>query len=176
MRARGKGFKKNITDFGMPEFYIEFVKTHSEFDKKKFSAITQEYWNMVIDAMIFENYEVRFPFRLGYLKIVKYKKAPKFVNGVLVNAQVDWGATRKLWEENPEAKTEKKLRFNSNEHSDGYRYTFWWDRRSSNVKNIGAYSFKIARPKARKLAAVIKSGEPIDFYEHPMKTIFKCQK
>jgi hypothetical protein len=166
--------KKNICDYGMPEYYKEFKskypKDECPIDAKKFKDVLSGYWSMIAD-----NYEVKYPIKFGYLKIVKEKRRIKFYKGKATNLMVDWGATNKLWAEDPKAKEEKKLRFNTNEHTDGYMYKFWWDRRTSTVKNLSAYSFKMNRTTSRKLAAAVKSGDSsIDYFEKPtMKVIVK---
>lgn len=170
--------KKNIADYGMPEFFKAFKdkypKGECPVDANLFRKITADYWDQIGDAMIYDNYEVKFPIKFGYLKIVKEKRKTKFYKDKAINLLVDWGATNKLWKENPEAAKAKRLMYNINEHTDGYMIKFWWDRRTSTVKNLSAYCFKMNRTKARKLATAIKGGDSnIDYYEKPKINPFR---
>jgi hypothetical protein len=64
----------------------------------------------------------------------------------------------------PEAKAANKKVYNLNEHYDGYRVRFHWNKSLCNFTNVHLIKLKIARQYKRYLAKCIKTGE-YDYFE-----------
>jgi hypothetical protein len=122
----------------------------------------------IFDKIIFENLEVQFPHKMGTLKIAK-KKVEVRLNwyGELdtKSLAVDWEATNKLWQENPESKKNKQRIFHTNAHTGGYRMGWVWNRSKANFKNKRIYDIDICRTIDRKLSKALKNPDyNLDFY------------
>ncbi len=108
--------------------------------------------------------------RLGILQIKKKKSKIRLTSSGDIDFKgsgmsVDWKATNRYWEHNPEAKEKKTRIFYKNEHTHGYKMRVFWDKRTSNVKNKIFYKFQPVRDLNRNLAKVIFSNHRIDYYE-----------
>lgn len=138
-------------------------------DKSTYSRIVRKVNKHVTDKMIFENFEVNLPNRLGSVRIKKKKiKVGLNPDGSLnkIMLRPDWDATMRLWEKDPEAKKQKKLVYHLNRHTDGYNHYFYWDKYTCNVPNNTAYSLTMTRSIKRKLAKVLKEDKvKVDYYE-----------
>jgi len=156
--------------------YCETTKNPLGLGQKKFNQINKEFFGIVVDKMINENFELTFPRRLGNIKIIKYKVKPKLNEwGNLDKRQlsIDYAGCKKLWKEMYPDKTldeiyqiqNKPLVFHMNKHSNGYRCRWWWDKRTCLVKNAMYYKFDMCRSNDRKLAKELKDpGKILDFY------------
>ncbi len=108
--------------------------------------------------------------RLGILQIKKRKLNIKLnpdgsLNFKKSGMSVDWKATKRYWEHNPEAKEKKVRIWYKNDHTHGYKMRIFWDKRTSNIKNRRFYKFQPVRDTNRELAKVIFSNHRIDYYE-----------
>ena len=175
---RGKG--KVISDIKSKEqfdYYVEVTGNPANISRKTFIEIREKFFRKIVDKIITEGYEYRFPYRLGYLTPIKYKKKVHYTENGMIKPgsfSVDYRATLKLWEENPEAAKIKKVLVHLNEHSNGYTPALWWDRRSSNIRNLRYYSYKPTRDINRTIAKVFKDPlRKVDYYEKPKVTLFK---
>lgn len=108
---------------------------------------------------LFEIGKVTFPFRLGYLQILGKKVKVRFEEGVIKGLAPDWANTKKLWEEDEEAKKNKQLVYHFNEHTDGIRYRFFWSKARAVVANKTLYNLKLTRNNKRTLSKLIEEGK-----------------
>lgn len=164
--------KKNLTDYGIRDAYKFYKKKHKSEDNvssSEFSAFCKEFNNRISDLIIYENFSFLIPFRLGRIRIRKYKpKVHIKEDGSMDKSRLrpDWNATKKLWKNNEEAKKEKKLIYHLNDHTDGYQHRWFWEKLTSNVKNNSAYSFIPSRNNKRTLAKALKDEDlEIDYFE-----------
>ena len=145
-------------------------------DYKTYSAVIKEFNNRLADALIVDALEFRMPYRLGKLRIKKYKQKIKIKeNGEIdkKNMPVDWKKTNDLWKKQYPDKTAeeiKKIRgkqriFHLNEHTSGYRCFLFWDRISCNVPNNRVYSVVFTFYNRRKLASMLQTDCKINYYE-----------
>jgi hypothetical protein len=164
--------KKNLTDYGIRDAFKFYKKKHAadeNINSSEFSTICKDFNKRVSNLVIYENFSFLLPFRLGRIRIRKYK--PKTYiqkDGTLDKSRLrpDWYATKKLWAKDPKAKEEKKLVFHLNNHTDGFQHRWFWEKLTSNVKNNSAYSFIPSRNNKRTLAFVLKNDElEVDYFE-----------
>jgi hypothetical protein len=171
--SRGKG--KLISNIKNNDFYKHFLSclkeigSNLQLTQKEYIDIISDFNKAISKKIIYEAYEFNMFYRLGTLRIKKYK--PKYevdVNGKLITKKipVDYKATKELWERDPVAKQNKKLIFHLNKHSDGYKGYFFWSKLKSNVPNKSGYSFKACRTNSRDLGKAFKDPNlKINFYE-----------
>jgi hypothetical protein len=96
-------------------------------------------FNKRLSEEILKGKHVRFPFKLGIIRIKKTKQSTK-------RLRYDYGYYRK---------TGQKL-VHLNEHSDGFTSKWYWNKRNVSIKGVLAYSFVPVRTNKRALAKVMK--------------------
>lgn len=160
------------SDYGLGDVYKFFVEKYgNSYNIKSFDFIqTCHKLNAeVVRLMIFDKREFFIPANLGGWRIKRRKTKFRLdKNGDLktTHLPVDYQATKALWNNDPKAKKDKRLVFIFNDHTDGYRFKFWWDKRTSRVRNQSAYYIKPSRANSRLLAKAVKDPNcSLDFYE-----------
>lgn len=97
--------------------------------------------------------------RMGSLRVIgKKQKIEIDENGKVKGLAPNWAKTKRLWETNEQAKLEKKVIYNTNEHSDGIRYRYNWIKKNLILKNKTLYSLRLSRENKRALYRAIKMG------------------
>jgi len=115
--------------------------------------------NKIIDEM----FRFKFP-GLGVFYLVKRKQESRIneEGKLLIDARTNWPATKELW-----AKTgdkSKRIRY-LNEHTFGYLYKIFWDKKNINFANKKFYSFIPATVFKQQLAkSLINGDKPLDAY------------
>lgn len=182
MYIRGKGkYKAGVATKEMYKHYKNNVEKNSVYDVTKtvYTKILKEINSKIMNLIITTNYEFVMPYRLGTLSIKKFKTRLKLdENGNLIKSKlpVDYGKTNLLWKLDPEAKAKKKVIYFLNEHTDGYRHVFHWDKRSSNITNKSIYTFKASRENNRNINKALLTIEGLDFFEFKKTYIFRKDK
>jgi hypothetical protein len=171
VRSKNRGIYKS--DYGIIDMYRHYRNTQKNkgiepVDISTYRKIIKSYNIQICDYIVKESGELRLPHRLGYLRIRKFKTKLKLDhNGQLItrHLQPNWKATNKLWEENENAKKEKKIVWHTNKHTNGYYYKWYWDKRACNITNHTVYSLVMSRDNKRNIARTINENENIDYYE-----------
>lgn len=132
------------------DFYLNYKNyidegTQYDVDLKTFKAILIDYFKYIRDAIMLECKEVKLPCRLGTLSIVKHQ--PKEFTGK--SLRWDWKAT----------KESGKPVYLLNEHSDYYKYRFFWSKQNCLLTNKSKYQFIASRQNKRDLAKLIFNKE-----------------
>jgi len=161
---------KHKTHFGIRDAYMYYKSTcDTAVDYNIFTDICKEFYKEVSKMIVFNAFELRMPYRLGRLRVRKYKPKLKInADGTLDKSKlfVDYANTNKLWSEDEEAKKNKKLVYHLNDHSNGYQHRWFWEKRTSNIPNHSAYCFMPSRQNKRTLAKALKDEDiEIDFFE-----------
>lgn len=152
--SRGKNKAKNPITF--KEMYLSYIKDKDESSPYYISydlyvEICSKYINKIIEHIICKGKKFKLPYRLGELSIIKKK-----IN--LANEKqylpIDWANSLKY------GKTITHL----NEHSSGYKYMFYWNKKKALFKNKSCYRLVFTRANKRMLAKLIKSNK-VDYYE-----------
>ena len=146
--------------FGLPD-YFRFYKQTSKNPKgkAKFSSVLKDYLNANRNAVSNFGYIFVLPQRMGRVEIRKNKAEIKVgKDGVIINKlAINWKETKKLWEENPEAKEKKiKIRY-TNEHTGGYVFRPRYMKNTANYKNKSIYRMKVNRAMSRNTENAIMS-------------------
>ena len=136
---------KSYTETDFYLHYIGRIDIDSQYNVSEdvFRSIIKDYIDYISNDIIFKAKEFKVPFGLGYIYVLKTK--PNLLT--TRRFRIDFVGSRELG---------KKV-YHLNEHSDGYNYTFHWDRE----KLIGylpyLYEFKMNRTNKRLLASAIKN-------------------
>jgi len=135
--------------------------------KSEYTKILESFNSKVLDSILNEPLDYVLPGRLGILCIRKQKpelridEQGNFINRMPIN----WKETRKLWNENPEAKLNKKMIRFVNEHSNQYVGKFVWRSKQCNFNNKSAYVFVPCRTAKLKLAEIFKDeNRVVDYF------------
>lgn len=108
---------------------------------------------------LFKTGEINFPERLGKLQIIGKKVKVTIEDGKIKGLAPDWANTKKLWEEDSEAKKNKQLVYHFNEHTDNVRYKFFWSKARALVTNKTLYNIRMTRNNKRTLSNLVKQGK-----------------
>jgi hypothetical protein len=142
--------------------YLEEIKDTDlhKIEIKKYLEIVYGYFQFLL-AHIFDGKIIMLPERLGNMFIRGQKKKLRFnENGDILNGNINWKATKELWNTNEEAKLEKRLVYNFNEHTNGYTYSLIWKHDDMYLRHHMFYTFDGARYSVdRKITQLIKEGK-----------------
>ena len=132
--------------------------TEDPVSKSLYSEICRDYLKFLSARLLLDG-QVKLPERLGTVEVQGKLSKFRVENGQIRGLPPDWGATRKLWAENPQAKEEKRVLFHFNEETNGIRYKFHWSKTGVVTPNKYLYNFKACRTNSRELAKLIKLGK-----------------
>lgn len=151
--------------YGMFDVYKYFMETHGTpkktgVDRHTYTKIVTEFNEFLVNEVI-HGQIFYMPYKLGALAVKKTKgmKARKDGTINMRTIPVDYKATMEYWKKHPEALAEGKLIRHLNEHTDGYTYRIYWDKRTAVVQGCRAFTFRRARHFQRGLSAFLKTNE-----------------
>ena len=107
-----------------------------------YSDICVEYFKYIRDSIIEDSKEIKLGYRLGELMINKKLETEK----ELKNLSVDFKLSKEY----------KKRIVHTNEHTNGYKFNFYWSKQHCIVENKGKYNFVATRANKRRLAYLLK--------------------
>lgn len=108
---------------------------------------------------VFAGSDVKLPADMGTLGIRCTKVKPRIGDdGRIKGLAPNWPKTLELWNNNAEAKAEKRIVYCFNEHSNGMRYRFVWSRLNSIFTNKTVYSLQMSRPNKRVVNKMAHNG------------------
>ena len=168
MKKRPRKIKVDCGRVDMYKAYSKENKLETSISSSLHSKILNSFNKKISKKIMEESFEYIIPYRLGNLRIKKYKPSIKIdENGNLdyKGLSPNWKATKELWKKDKDAKKNKKIVFHTNDHSDGYNYKWHFSNYRSNCENRSVYSFIPSRTNKRTLAELIKDEEFTgDFY------------
>lgn len=133
-------------------------------EHRRFQTINSSF-NKFIRRKVLEGHICYLPFGLGALWIRGHKGIPKYDrDGVLRGLPIDWGATKKLRDSDPEAAAQKKLVYCLNKNTDGIIYKIAWKKRNVWIRNQELYYFKPCVAFKRELHNIIEAGDATTRY------------
>jgi hypothetical protein len=165
-----RGLGKNNADYTQEDAY-KYMKEHNpdiKISYKTYLALCMAFNDFLMQDMMYNTSDIYLPANLGSIGIRKYDCNPRInSSGTVVMSQtpVDYRATKAYWEKHPEAREQKKLIRYLNNHTNGYRHRFFWDKITHNFTNKFAYQFVPLRKYSRMLANILKDDNiSIDFF------------
>lgn len=127
-------------------------------EKSEYLELANEFMKFISQELL-ETGEIILPLRLGKVQILGKKLKPKFEDGVIKGLAPDWVSTKKLWEEDEEAKKNKQLVYHFNEDTNGIRYRYYWNKTRVLVSNKALFILKMSRANKRALSKIVKEGK-----------------
>lgn len=127
-------------------------------DIKLYISIANGYMQFLSEKLI-DGEEITLPARMGTLALVGSKKKLRFHEDGRPILPPNWQKTKKLWDNNPIAKQNKKLVYCTGEETNGVNYKFRWFKIRVAIENKTLYSIRMTRKNKRDASAAIKSGK-----------------
>tara|TARA_R110000764_G_scaffold172593_3_gene259423 strand:+ start:430 stop:897 length:468 start_codon:yes stop_codon:yes gene_type:complete len=152
--TRGKG--KIGKCLGLSDAYKEFKKTsnknsHFAVDYSLYKSICADFNKKIVHHILEDSGTFKVPHRLGEIRIQKKKMNFTIPNKLMV----DWKRTNELG----------TRVYHLNDHTDNFRYKWYWRKSKAIVKNKTAYSFTATRENMRALASNLITRKGIDYFE-----------
>jgi hypothetical protein len=171
-----RGKRKVINDYGFNEIYKYYKERWGDkaLPKPVVRKIYSKLFPGIVKLMVYETLDFRMPCRLGSLRVRKKKTKPKINKEGNLDARglsLNFKKTKELWEKLYPGKTAEEISAienkpvirETNDHSEGYRMTFWWDKITSNIVNQTAYYIKVSRDNCKILSQGVKHNN-LNFY------------
>lgn len=134
--------KKSYT---ITDFYDSYITEHPNgVDYKTFRAILVDYYTIINQKLLDASDELKMPYRLGTVRIVKYK--PKTYTSKSLS--VDYKLSKEVGH----------TVYHLNDHSNGYKYRLFWHKECAKNFSPYRYSLNLVRAAKRKLAQLIKNN------------------
>jgi hypothetical protein len=139
----------------------KFYKSNEEnpIDAKIYMEIVLGFIKFMMNK-VFEGKDIKLQCELGIVGVRGKRQKPRLdENGEIVGLAPDWVGTKKLWDENPEAKAKRQILYHFNEHSAGVRYKVVWFKKGFKFRNKSIYSIRFSRKNKRTISNLIKGGK-----------------
>ena len=108
---------------------------------------------------VLDGEEVTLPAKTGTLQIRGTKKKLSFNEDGTPRLPPNWGATKKLWDRDPDAKAKRKVVYCLNEETNGVVYKAHWSKNAVSIENKMYYSLILTRANKRAINKRIKEGK-----------------
>ena len=157
---------RNNSNASVPKKYLDVKKIRYAVSRKEYIDILTSINSQIAEEIISNNFYFNMPHRMGGLEVIKKKPSVKVDDEgkVINNLPIDWGATNKLWENDPIAKKKKKLIRHLNKHSNGYVFMTKYRKLNTNYPNKRVYNFRVSKTFRRLIPKLTKENPDIDFY------------
>ena len=120
--------------------------------------IANSYMEFLMDKVL-DGEEVTLPAKTGTLQIRGTKKKLSFNQDGTPRLPPNWGATKKLWDRDPDAKAKRKVVYCLNEETNGVVYKAHWSKNAVSIENKMYYSLILTRANKRAINRRIKEGK-----------------
>jgi hypothetical protein len=170
-----RGPNKVHPDYGLRDIY-KYYKDNAKnpLKYKRFRYIWLKIAKIIIRLIVYRNLDFAIPARLGTLCIRKSKIEPVVLDdGTVIKDRlgVDYKASWKKWvRQYPDLNARqiakikhKKPVYHLNEHTNGYRVRWRWDKFTATVKNQSIYSLAMTRENKQELSNAFKNFKA-DYY------------
>lgn len=138
---------KSYTGKDFYKSYINYVSDNPLYniDYTTFRSIINDYFKYLRDEIIEKGKEIKLPCRTGSLSIVKHK--PKEYSGK--SLRMDYAESKKY----------DKVIYHLNEHTNGFKYRYYWNKQTMLLTNKHKYQLVMTRENKRRLAQILKNRE-----------------
>lgn len=136
----------------LQDAYKVYRQKNTKLKKRQYLDICYDITATISDMMIKDSFEYKLPFRLGFIRIKKFKQKLILKDGKIdINKNViDWEKTWITWNEMYPTLTNKEIRelegkrviFQTNDHTEKQIMRFYWDKKFAVTKNKTIYMFK----------------------------------
>lgn len=146
-------YRPETKSYTIRDFYLSYIENlpsdpaydRYRIDYKTYRAMVTDYFEWARDRIIEDGKSFKMPYMLGRLSVEK--KKIKFNRKT--SLPIDYKTTRETG----------KLTFNLNEHSNYYKYRFYWDKYACRTTFLKHYSLVMTRANKRRLAQIIINRE-----------------
>lgn len=129
-------------------------------DIKSYLELQYLFIKYLMKRVIVDGDIISLPHRLGTLSIIGLRFKISFdENNNVKGLSPNWKKTKELHDRCPECKEKNQIIYNTNEHSDGIRYKFFWGRAGIMLQNKNFYTLKMSRENKRFLWKTILGGK-----------------
>jgi len=151
-----RGRNKIQKPYTLRDMYPDYIADKAEkspyyIEYDEYKQIILDFISEIVHYMLYEAGTFKMPYRLGNLRVIKLQSSYSRKKRL----SVDFNLTRKYG----------KTIYHFNEHSDGFKYMFKWDKQKAVVKHKSFYRFIPTRSNKRHLAYIIKN-RLADFFEN----------
>ena len=173
----GRGVNKIRPDYGISDIY-KYYKENAKhpIEYKKFRNVWKDLAATIIKLIVYRNLDFSIPARMGTLSARKTKVEFGFdkngninKNKLCINYKASWDKWIKdfpeLTKEEIAKLPNKKYIYYLNEHTDGYKVRWRWDKFTCNVKNQTLYSLAMTRENKQELSKAFREFKT-DYYEY----------
>lgn len=124
--------------------YADYTESNDfkDIDFVTFKSILQDYFEHILTEVLYNGKIFTFPARFGEISVRKYKGNPNIM-------QFDYQSSKEF----------NKPVWYFNDHTDGNRYKFYWNKSKLLVKNCTKYQMVFTRANKRQLAKILKNNE-----------------
>lgn len=171
-----RGNRKLIADFKFNDIY-KFYKKNSDnpLPKSLVKTLYKEMYTELIKLIVLDNFQFRMPNKLGYLRVKKKVVEPKLNKEGELDTRalsINWKKTKLLWQSKYEGMTAEEISAipnkpvirELNEHTDGYRFMWFWEKLTSSTPNQSAYYIEMTRTNKKILSQASKTNK-LNFFE-----------
>lgn len=145
--------------YNISDCYSYYIRDSKKIiDKKDYIKICNDFMCYLFNELINKG-EIVLPLKLGKISILGKKVNFKLNEGKIEGLAPDWVSTKKLWEEDKEARDKKQLVYHFNENTNGVRYKFYWNKSKVLVSNKSLFRLKMSRANKRTLSKLVKNGK-----------------
>ena len=129
------------------KYYHSYAKDGKvyQIDYTTYRKIITDYFLFIRDEVLEKSREFKMPCRLG--KVFIFKRKPK--SWSKESLCVDFKTTKEIG----------KVVYHTNEHSDGYKYRFYWKKSDVPLPFKSRYQLIATRHNKRRLAQIVKNRE-----------------
>lgn len=122
-------------------FYDMYKEMQIQVPYSQYISVLTEMCNVILEYVLESSEGFKMPYGLGFVQIGKYRPK-KFTPECL---SVDYKASKEY---------NKKI-YHLNEHSDGYKYRFYWSKIPQTFPDRYRYQLNLVRANKRRLAQLI---------------------
>lgn len=131
--------------YTIKDFYKYYIDENKDgVDYKTYRNIVEDYYSIMLDELLNNSEELKLPYKLGTVRIIKYKPKTYTSASLSVNYKLSNELGYKV--------------YHLNEHSNGYKYRLFWHKDVANNFAIYKYSLSLIRGAKRRLAQIIKNN------------------
>ena len=172
-----RGKRKVLADYAFDDIYKFYKERYGDkaLPKPVVHKIYKSVFPEIVKLMVFENLDYRMPARLGSLRVKKKLVEPKIDKDGNLDTRrlsLNYKATKRLWEKLYPDKTAEEIKQikgkpvvrETNDHSNNYRATWFWNKLTCNIVNQSAYNVKLTRGNCMVLSHGVKNNKELNFY------------
>ena len=176
----GRGKNKVQVDYGIKDIYKYYQENAQHpLEYKVFKKTWLDLIQIFIHLIVYKNLDFAIPSRLGNLGIRKIKaKAVVKEDGTVLKNKLgrNYKASWEKWLRDYPTNTPREIAkiknknyiYYLNEHSDGYKVKWKWDKFTTTVKNQAYYSLAVTRNNKKELSNAFINFKT-EYYEYTFK-------